>query len=263
VRLWRFKDTSGHRNERGHRAETLGVAVTAFRPFIASFGWRWIGRLCARIDPYARTSWAQEGEDLVLARLLEGRSRGFYVDVGAHHPLRFSNTAYFSYRGWKGINIEPDPEGAALFARFRPRDVTLSLGVGTGAGRLTFHRFDEPALNTFDATLAVERMQSLHYRLLERIEITVMRLDEVLDRHLPTGRQIDFLTVDAEGRDADVLASNDWRRYRPTVVVAEVLEASFVEVSNSEVGRIMDGAGYRPVAMTLNSVFFREDRLQR
>jgi len=232
--------------------------VAIARPVIAAGASGWISWLLSRIDPYMRISWAQEGEDLVLARFLEGKSQGFYVDVGAHHPFRFSNTAFFSQRGWSGINIEPDPDGAALLVRLRPRDVTLNVGVGTISGPLTFHRFDEPALNTFDAALASERVQTSKYRLRERMEVSVVRLDELLDSYLPEGRAIDFLTVDAEGRDADVLASNDWHRFRPTIIVVEALGASPIELSDSDVGRVMNSAGYRLVAMTMNSVFFRD-----
>ena len=54
-------------------------------------------------------SFSQEGEDLVLARIFEGKKNGFYVDIGAHHPTRFSNTHYFYRRGWSGINIDAMP----------------------------------------------------------------------------------------------------------------------------------------------------------
>lgn len=249
----------GYARIQGESGHSLNwCTVTIVRSLIAATGARWICRICCKIDPYMRASWSQEGEDLILGRLLEDRRDGFYVDVGAHHPLRFSNTAYFSVQGWSGINIEPDPDGAALLARLRPRDITLNVGIGTTNGRLPFHRFDDPALNTFDAMLAANRLQTTGYRFRELVEVPVMRLDEVLDQHLPTGRHIDFLTVDAEGNDADVLASNNWRRFRPTIVLAELLEASFAEVPSSQLGRIMEKAGYRPVAMTLNSVFFRE-----
>src|SRR5690349_6569807 len=110
--------------------------------------------ITARVFPFSRLSWSQEGEDLILARLLQDTPTGFYVDVGAHDPFRFSNTAYFYARGWSGINTEPDPDGCATLRRFRGRDRTLNIGVANTPGKLTYHRFYEPALNTFDAKLA-------------------------------------------------------------------------------------------------------------
>src|SRR5215207_3271493 len=101
-------------------------------------------------DRYAVSSYAQEGEDLVLRRLFEERTTGFFVDVGAHHPRRFSNTYLFYRAGWRGINVEPNPDLTPLFARERPRDVTLQLGVSDVPGMLTYFRFNDGALNTFD-----------------------------------------------------------------------------------------------------------------
>lgn len=235
----------------------------ASRVAVARLANRSIKRLYSKLDPFARISWSQEGEDLILARFLEEVSNGFYVDVGAHHPFRFSNTAYFSERGWTGINIEPDPDGAALISRFRPRDITLNVGVGTIAGPLTYHRFDEPALNTFSGEFAEERERTTKYRVSGTLEVPVSRLDELLTKHVPSGRRIDFLNVDTEGRDDDVLRSNDWQRFRPTIAVVEILEAGTGDISDIQdcgIGRFMNEAGYSAVAKTFNSVFFLDQR---
>jgi hypothetical protein len=81
--------------------------------------------------PFGRITYSQEGEDMVLARLFEGLGRpGFYVDIGAHHPVRFSNTFYFYRRGWHGVNVDALPGTAMLFQRMRPRDKTIECGVG-------------------------------------------------------------------------------------------------------------------------------------
>ena len=62
------------------------------------------------INRHYQKSYAQEGEDLILYRMIYGKiDKGFYVDVGAHHPKRFSNTYFFYRKGWRGINVEPMP----------------------------------------------------------------------------------------------------------------------------------------------------------
>src|SRR5437016_1307579 len=101
---------------------------------------RCVGRwLRNRLPIGGRLSYAQEGEDLVLARILEtNTSSGFFVDIGAHHPTRFSNTYYFYRRGWRGINVDALPGTASLFQRMRPRDVTVECGVGVQAGVMTY-----------------------------------------------------------------------------------------------------------------------------
>src|SRR5690348_16491596 len=114
-------------------------------------------RAVESLDPFVCLSYSQDGEDVVLRRLLEGRKNGFYVDVGAHHPRRFSNTFYFYRRGWRGINIDANPDAIKLFRRERASDINLCVGIGELTGNLSFHFFNEPALNTFDAALAAER----------------------------------------------------------------------------------------------------------
>ena len=101
--------------------------------------------------------YGQDGEDLILNRLLDGQMQGFYVDVGAHHPIRFSNTYLFYERGWTGINIDAMPGSMKKFRKLRPRDINVECGVASSSGKLTFHRFNEPALNTFDDVEAANK----------------------------------------------------------------------------------------------------------
>ncbi|HEX6048846.1 MAG TPA: FkbM family methyltransferase [Gemmatimonadaceae bacterium] len=214
-------------------------------------------------DPYAVRSYAQEGEDLVLRRIFEHRPSGFYVDVGAHHPRRFSNTYLFYLAGWRGINVEPNPDLAPLFGRERPRDITLELGVSDVPGVLTYYRFNDAALNTFDPELARERDGLRDYRIVGTAEVRVERLDDILARHLPAGTRIDFLSVDVEGHDVQVLRSNDWERFRPEVVLAEALGASLGGATSSPVHEVMARQGYELFGKTVHTLFFRDAATER
>ena len=81
------------------------------------------------LDGYSLKSYSQEGEDMILKRFFEGKQRGFYVDVGSHHPKRFSNTYFFYKTGWRGINIDPMPGSMKLFDKIRTRDINLECGI--------------------------------------------------------------------------------------------------------------------------------------
>jgi len=210
------------------------------------------------VDVYATKSYSQEGEDLILRRIFGERASGFYVDVGAHHPQRFSNTHTFYRAGWRGINIEPNPQAHGLFESMRRRDINLQLGVAAQSGRLTYHEFDDGALNTFDAQLAQWRVANTPYRLLRTFEIPVERLDRILAQHLPAGQRIDFLSVDVEGLDLAVLESNDWRLYRPQCVLVEALDASLEQALGSDVYTFMSKQGYELLAKTFNTLMFRD-----
>jgi hypothetical protein len=76
----------------------------------------------AFLDGYATKSYSQEGEDMILNRIFEGKCQGFYVDIGAHHPRRFSNTYFFYKHGWTGINVEPNPDVVRIFTPFPPEN---------------------------------------------------------------------------------------------------------------------------------------------
>jgi FkbM family methyltransferase len=216
-------------------------------------------RLTETLDPFVALAYAQDGEDMVLRRLVGQQVDGFYVDVGAHDPFRFSNTCYFHRRGWRGINIDADPNAIAAFQLVRPRDINLCVGVSDAPGRMNFHRFNEPALNTFDAGLAGERTRIPAYRLLERIEVPVRRLDDILTEHLPSGQVIDVLSIDVEGLDAQVLMSNDWNRFRPRFLLVEALRLRFSDLAAHASYQLATSAGYALVAKTTNTLVFQLD----
>jgi len=189
----------------------------------------------------ARLSYAQEGEDLLLDRILHGRDRGFYVDVGAHHPWRFSNTARLHARGWRGINIDPEPGSMAAFRAARPRAINLEVAVGTQADTRRFFRYSEPALNGFEDRAA--ELAETPYRALGSIEVSVQPLREILAQHAPaTG--IDLLTIDVEGAELEVLESNDWSRWLPRLILIEARAPDFAAAVALPAVRSLTARGY-------------------
>ena len=208
-------------------------------------------------DVYGVRVYSQEGEDMVLRRIFDGKREGFFVDVGAHHPSRFSNTQYFYRRGWRGINIEPNPDAISVFQRCRKSDVNLQYGVAETQGVLKYYRFDEPALNSFDAALVQDRLDNTSYKVIDTILVPVRRLDEILSEHLSAGQHIDFLTIDVEGLDFEVLKSNNWSLYRPSCVLVEALESSLDDAANNELYKFMKENDYTLFAKTFNTWIFR------
>lgn len=202
-----------------------------------------------------RICYSQDGEDLFLDRLINGAPSGFYVDVGAHHPVRFSNTYMFYLRGWRGINVDAQPGSMAPFRKLRPRDTNLECGVGAITGALPYYQFNEPALNTFERAEA-ELKDKPPYRITGRVDVAVQRLDVLLDEYLPAGQTIDFLTVDVEGKDLEVLESNNWERYRPRLILAETLRTELLSLSACPSVRFLADKGYRPIGKTYNTTFF-------
>jgi FkbM family methyltransferase len=193
-----------------------------------------------------RFSYAQEGEDLVVDRLLEGKKKGFYVEIGCHHPFRFSNTYMFYKKGWRGICIDPLPGTKKLFNATRPRDFVIEVGVGEQGGALIYHMFNEPALNTFDPDIAKQQ------------QIEVRRLDEIL-ANMPNIPTIDIMSVDVEGFDLQVLKSNDWNKFRPKIVIAECLTSDLLAIQSDPINILLTTQGYVAYAKTGHSVIFKLD----
>jgi hypothetical protein len=203
-------------------------------------------------------TWSHEGEDRILARLFAATpgQRGFYVDVGAHHPMRFSNTFLFYRLGWRGVNIDATPGSMREFDKKRPRDINLEVGVGTTARTIPFYMFNEPALNSFDQELSESRAGG-PYRIAQVVDVPVTPLADVLGGRLPGENMPSFLNVDVESRDLDVLQSNDWSTFRPTYVLAEVLESTIEDVARGPVSELLASVGYQFFAKTANTAFYQ------
>lgn len=206
----------------------------------------------------AHISYSQEGEDVVLRRYLDVSKPGYYVDIGAHHPTRYSNTKYYYDRGWNGINVDADPSLVEEFKLQRPRDINVMSGAGTKSGGMIFYKFNHPAINTFDEKIAKKRDKLEEFEIVETIKVKVRPLAELLKQHLPKGQKINFMTIDVEGRDLDVIRSNDWKIYRPEFVMVECLEAveSLEAVLTDKVTVFLRKVGYQPIAKTLYTVIY-------
>lgn len=206
---------------------------------------------------FSSLSFSQDGEDMILKSVFsEKKTPGFYIDVGAFHPVRFSNTCYFYRKGWRGINIDARPGGMRLFNLLRPRDINIEAAVSSQPKRLNYHIFDEPAINTFDAKFASGIIESGQYRLISTKEITSRTLAEILNEFLPCAQPIDFLNIDAEGLDLDVLKSNDFSKFRPKIILIEDLSLNLTNTNASPTNNFLEENGYEIFLKTVRSAFF-------
>ena len=196
---------------------------------------------------------------MVLRSFFEGQKnyKGFFVDVGAHHPYRYSNTLYFYKKGWRGINIEPTPGAISAFNIFRKRDINLNIGISDKSDKLLFYCFNEPALNGFSKELSEERNSTSNlYHITKEIEVETHPLSYVLDKYLPENQQIDILSIDVEGLDLMVLRSNNWNKYKPLFVLVED-NIDFTNLPQSEIYSFLIAKGYQLVAKTHRTMFFK------
>lgn len=166
-------------------------------------------------------SYSQFNEDLLIDLLFSLKKTGFYLDIGANDPSFNNNTKRFYDKGWSGINIDPELESFNKFTTSRPRDINLNIGVAPVKGTLPFYRVvGDSTLSSFNVNIAKKMAAKLGLSV-EEIRIEVLRLKDVFESYVKDSK-VDFMSVDAEGLDLEILQSNDWNIFRPTLVMVEI-----------------------------------------
>ena len=206
-------------------------------------------------------SYAQNFEDVMLYRVFRDQPTGFYVDVGAADPAHHSVTKWFYDLGWSGINVEPRSVFFETLQRERPRDVNLNCGAGAVSGEATFFEMSvTPEWSSFDdvaRTEAVARGEPIVERTLP-----ILTLNDIIERH-GEGRTIDFLKIDVEGWEREVVMGLDLSRHRPTVIVIEATHQGTVEPNHAAWEDILTNADYCPVYFDgLNKFYVTRDKIE-
>jgi len=205
-------------------------------------------------------SYAQNFEDVMLARALADVRSGFYVDVGAQDPVIDSVTRLFYERGWSGINIEPVPHWFERLQQDRPRDINLMCAAASKSGSLILHESADSGLSTASAEYA-RGHAAAGKRMVER-EVPTARLDDILDRHAPGA--VHFLKIDVEGMEQEVLAGLSLQRHRPWILVIEATRPNTSEDVSQAWEPIVLDAGYRLVYRDgLNRFYLAREQMAR
>ncbi|MGH7685724.1 MAG: FkbM family methyltransferase [Candidatus Dormibacteria bacterium] len=198
-------------------------------------------------------SYAQNREDVLLARALAGTEVGIYIDAGAYDPTIDSVTRHFYDRGWHGINIEPQPAYAAKLREARPRDINLQVALSDQRGTAILY-----GLSIGDGVATINDTQARRFGELYEISgeqpVTVTTLAAVCAEHCDPGTPISFLKVDVEGHERAVLAGADWDRWQPRIVVVEATEPLSTRPSH---------ASWEPILLAAGYVFAQFDGLNR
>jgi FkbM family methyltransferase len=198
-----------------------------------------------RIFKFSKKSYSQFGEDLVLDSVMQNKTNtGFYVDVGAYHPHKFSNTYFFYKKGWVGLNIDARPDSMTLFKKLRKRDINIEKGVSDKKDTLKYYMYKEPAYNTF----SINRYRELKNKETIPMEIksvAVDTLENILQENLSLNQKIDFMSIDVEGHTVEVLKSNNWEKYKPEYLLVEIHD----NVKEGSINEYLIEKGYEIVSI--------------
>ena len=188
-----------------------------------------------------RVSWSQFGEDLQVIDLfrstVEVSAPGFYVDIGAFHPVTLSNTFSLYLQGWKGINIDAMNESTNLFTQIRPLDISLPYVIRNYDGETDFYVGE-----TFFGESSIFpdwRAGSTKKRVLP-----CRTLDSILEEFLPEDTHIDFMSIDVEGAENELFEGFHLEHYKPSILAIEIKVDSIEELLSHPLYNVLCDAGY-------------------
>lgn len=187
-------------------------------------------------------SYSHSGEDRLIWKLFGYRPTGTYVDIGCYHPMDYSNT-YLLYRaGWRGTVVDADDHFLPLYREARPGDRVVNAAISNSPGIVTLYTLADRSLNTIDDTVARNHEAAKPGSVIGQKTVEARRLGELLGE-VGAGN-VDFLNIDVEGRDLDVLESNDWQRWSPGMIAIEDHAIKLAAVADSPTFRFMAMQGY-------------------
>lgn len=233
-----------------------GVAATGIRPLLAG--------LCPSQPPLTADEWvtcqysfSQFGEDRFILNLLgpEAREPGqVYVDIGAHDPVRLSNTLLMHKLGWRGVNVDASEEAIRRFQLARPTDRNVWAAVSDSRREMVYYRYPSVATNRIGRTDEADRRSVIGEDPVSVAPMTTRPLNELLAEFVRPQERIGFLNIDCEGEDLALLRHLDWDRWRPRVVAVEAHGASTTE----QTVNVVTGQGYELVGKLLVTLIFRQ-----
>jgi FkbM family methyltransferase len=204
-------------------------------------------------EMYSTPITSQDGEEMYLKSRFANRDKGTYVDVGANHPIRFSNTWWAYRKGWRGINIEPDVNNFKLLENVRGEDININCGIANIDGELKYYQFEETALNTF---VYEEIDDTIKDKIIQVRKVPVRRLCDIFKENNIS--KIDYIDIDVEGMEIEVLKSINWGEVSIDVLLIEQRRMPLIDVSESEVCKFLSDKGYIPQSKYNRTVIYEK-----
>ena len=198
-----------------------------------------------------KESYAMDGEDLAINKYAGKTQKGFYVDIGAHHPIQRNNTYLLFKRGWEGVNIDVNEFSIDLFNFLRPKDINLLTAISDYEGEISFYyqkKFSQ--LNTTDKKIANEHFQG---NFKERV-VKCQTIQNILDNSKYINKKIDFLNIDVEGAEMKVLKTLNFKKHDPTLICIEILgyrdlnsDEKEIQIKKNEIYEFLVDKSYKKV----------------
>ena len=167
-----------------------------------------------------RKQYSQWGEDKFISEYFREKREGVYLDVGCFHPFMYSNTCLLHQKGWRGINIDINPTSIDLFNIVRPKDINLCTTINET--KKVFNVFyDDPfsPINTLDKKF-YENLKNKYLKDRKKLTVESKSISEILDIS-KMNQNIDFINIDVEGMDFEILKNINLTRLKPRLISIE------------------------------------------
>lgn len=191
-----------------------------------------------------KISFSQTGLDLLLSNIFKGLQKGFYIDIGCNHPVYNNNTFLFYKRGWRGLNIDLDKSSIDLFNIYRKGDLNIHAALSSSNNTQKVYEFHKKSpLNTL-----VKKVANYQKAEVKNIyEINTITLNEIINDKGLQNNKINFLTIDVEGHEVEVLKGLNIDIYRPDVIVVEYLDLNLekLEIKNLNINNVLNSEIYQ------------------
>lgn len=233
-----------------------------FKKIKFSYAWRiaifYIIRKLLHLSQF-KIYFSQLGEDIILLNLLDHKPRGFYIDVGCNEPIQYNNTFYFYLRGWSGINIDANEALIKKFDQIRHEDTNVCAAISNEVKEIRYFKSSKnPEVNTTDYSDYLRSKESWEFD--ENDTIYTQRLDTILERYIQPDQKIDFLSIDVQGSEINVLKSVDFDNYRPNIIVIELQFLDLTKFYENEICKYLEAHGYMFIGYIDINAYFRNSR---
>jgi FkbM family methyltransferase len=184
------------------------------------------------------------GIDSVVNDIFKNQKNGFYVDVGAQHPIKNNNTYLLHKKGWEGINIDLDQKNINLFNVSRKKDCNICAAISSLEKDANLYYYHEGSpINTLSREVA-DRQKAI---IKETRAIRTKTLTSILENSKFKNKEIDFLSIDVEGVELEVLQGLNLNIYKPKIIVVELLDldSKKLEIKNLNINNVINSEIYK------------------
>jgi FkbM family methyltransferase len=171
-----------------------------------------------------------------------------------------SNTFGLYCEGWRGLNVDINNKLIEQFRTIRHRDISICAAVSDIEKDLVIYEFEHHLGTTVDKELSEKFVKEMNWKIVSQRTVRAQTLNSLIEKHNLQEQEIDFMSVDVEGHDLNVLKSLDLDRYRPKLIIAEALNFNIRKFWENELCIYLEMKGYNFLGYIAETCYFADKK---